>query len=132
MKDLWRIKDVAFSPLEVRTDVQEYILGMFDILKPDAQVPISKIMSTFCYLEIESTNLKNEIEQNYFDPLIFFGESGQLYEVERPQDEVAGDMEIEMSRMLPVFSNMLETVRKLTAITKNILLQMNGLFNAKY
>jgi hypothetical protein len=52
--------------------------------------------------------------------------------VERPQDEVAGDMEIEMSRMLPVFSNMLETVRKLTAITKNILLQMNGLFNAKY
>jgi hypothetical protein len=34
--------------------------------------------------------------------------------------------------MLPVFSNMLETVRKLTAITKNILLQMNGLFNAKY
>ena len=41
-------------------------------------------MSTFCYLEIESINLKNEIEQNYFDPLIFFGESGQLYEVERP------------------------------------------------
>jgi len=89
-------------------------------------------MSTFCYLEIESINLKNEIEQNYFDPLIFFGESGQLYEVERPADEVAGDMESEMARMRPVFSNMLETVRNLPAITKNILLQMNGLFNAKY
>ncbi len=35
MKDLWRIKDVAFAPLEVRVDVQEYILGLFDILKPD-------------------------------------------------------------------------------------------------
>jgi hypothetical protein len=35
MKDLWRIKEVAFVPLEVRVDVQEYILGLFDILKPD-------------------------------------------------------------------------------------------------
>jgi len=35
MKDLWRIKDVAFVPLEVRVDVQEYIVGLFDILKPD-------------------------------------------------------------------------------------------------
>jgi hypothetical protein len=35
MKDLWRIKDVAFVPLEVRVDVQEYIAGLFDILKPD-------------------------------------------------------------------------------------------------
>ena len=132
MKDLWRIKDVAFSPLEVRTDVQEYILGLFDILKPDTQVPISKILSTFCYLEIESINLKNEIEQNFFDTLIYFGESGSLYEDDKPDDEIAGNMEIELSRMLPVFSALLETVRKLTAITKNILLQMNGLFNSKY
>lgn len=132
MKDLWRIKDVAFVPLEVRVDVQEYILGLFDILKPDTQVPISKILSTFCYLEIESINLKNEIEQNFFDPLIYFGESGSLYEDERPEEETAGNMEIEMSRCLPVFSALLETVRKLTAITKNILLQMNGLFNSKY
>lgn len=41
-------------------------------------------------------------------------------------------MEIELSRCLPVFSSLLETVRKLTAITKNILFQMNGLFNSKY
>ena len=62
MKDLWKIKDVAFTPLEVRVDVQEYIAGLFDILKPDKAVPLVKILSTFCYLEIESTNLKNEIE----------------------------------------------------------------------
>lgn len=37
LKDLWRIKDVAFVPLEVRVDVQEYIIGLFDILKPDTQ-----------------------------------------------------------------------------------------------
>jgi hypothetical protein len=72
-------------------------------------------------LEIESTNLKNEIEQNFFDPLIYFGESGSLYEDNRPDDEKAGNMEIEMSRMLPVFQSLLDTVRKLTAITKNIL-----------
>ena len=62
MKDLWRIKDVAFVPLEVRVDVQEYIAGLFDILKPEKDIPLIKVLSTFCYLEIESTNLKNEIE----------------------------------------------------------------------
>lgn len=85
-------------------------------------MPISKILSTFCYLEIESINLKNEIEQNFFDPLIYFGESGSLYQDDRPDEETAGNMEIELSRLLPVVNNLLETVRKLTAITKNILL----------
>lgn len=132
MKDLWRIKDVAFVPLEVRVDVQEYIAGLFDILKPEKDIPLIKVLSTFCYLEIESTNLKNEIEQNFFDPLIYFGESGSLYEDDRPEEEKAGNMEIEMSRMLPIFQSLLDTVRKLTAITKNILFQMNGLFNSKY
>jgi hypothetical protein len=113
-------------------DVQEYMMGMFDILKPDTQMPISKILSTFCYLEIESINLKNEIEKNFFDPLIYFGESGSMYEDERPEEEIAGDWEIELSRCLPIFNQLLETVRKLTAITKNILLQMNGLFNSKF
>jgi hypothetical protein len=36
LKDVWRIKDLAFVPLEVRVDVQEYIPGLFDILKPDS------------------------------------------------------------------------------------------------
>ena len=41
-------------------------------------------------------------------------------------------MEIELSRALPVFNEFLKTVKKLIAITKNILFQMNGLFNSKY
>ena len=34
LKDLWRIRDMAFAPLEVKVDVQEYIPGLFDIIKP--------------------------------------------------------------------------------------------------
>jgi hypothetical protein len=64
--------------------------------------------------------------------LIYFGESGSLYEEEKPAEETAGNMEIELSRCLPVFNEFLDTVRKLIAITKNILLQMNGLFNSKF
>lgn len=33
---------------------------------------------------------------------------------------------------MPVFNDFLNTLRKLIAITKNICLQMNGLFNSKY
>jgi len=32
--DLWKIKDIGFQPLKVHLDVQEYMPGLFDILKP--------------------------------------------------------------------------------------------------
>ena len=50
MRDLWRIKDVGFQPLQVSLDIQEYIPGLFDILKPKENLPVTKIMATFCYL----------------------------------------------------------------------------------
>jgi hypothetical protein len=52
--------------------------------------------------------------------LIYFGESGSLFMEDRPEEEIAGDMEIELSRALPVFNDFLQTVKKLIAITKNI------------
>lgn len=132
MTDIWRIKDLAFQPLEVQLDIQEYVSGLFDILKPNQDIPITKIVSVFCYLQIESINLKHEIESKYFDPLIYFGECGSLFEDERTEDAMAGEMEIEMSRSLPVFGEFFETIRKISALTKNILLQMNGLFDSGY
>lgn len=36
-----------------------------------------------------------------------------------------------MSRMLSVYRDLYETVKKIVALTKNILYQMNGLFNSK-
>ena len=46
---------MAFQPLDVKLDIQEYIPGLFDLLKPQDNLPITKIMSVFCYLQIEST-----------------------------------------------------------------------------
>lgn len=132
MTDIWRIKDLAFQPLQVSLDIQEYISGLFDILKPNQAIPITKIVSVFCYLQIESINLKHEIESKYFDPLIYFGENGSLFEDVRPADQRAGEKEIEMSRSLPVFGEFFDTIRKISALTKNILLQMNGLFDSSY
>ena len=53
---------MAYAPLEVKVDVQEYIPGLFDIIKPTEHTQITKILGTFCFLHIESINLKNEIE----------------------------------------------------------------------
>jgi hypothetical protein len=36
-----------------------------------------------------------------------------------------------MSRMLSIYRDFYETIKKIVALTKNILYQMNGLFNAK-
>lgn len=84
--------------------MQEYVPGLFDLLKPSPRVPISKIMSVFCFLQIETFNLKNQIESRFFDPLILFGESGLVFEqIIEDEDERVGDMELAVSRSLKVF-----------------------------
>ena len=81
-------------------------------------------------MQIETFNLKNEIEQKYYDALIMFGESGLVFE-DVSEDKLAGELEIQMSRMLSVYRDLFETIKKIVALTKNIVYQMNGLFKAK-
>lgn len=128
--DLWQIKDSAFQPLKVSIDIQEYMPGLFDLLKPHKDNELSKVLSVFAFLQVETFNLKNEIEQMYYDPLIMFGESGLVFE-EISDDKVAGELEIQMSRMLAVYRDLFETIKKIVALTKNIIYQMNGVFKAK-
>ena len=71
--------------------MQEYIPGLFDLLQPRKRVPISKIMSVFCLLQIETQNLKHEIESRFFDPLILFGESGLVFEDMSNEAEKVGE-----------------------------------------
>jgi len=98
----------------VSIDVQEYMPGLFDLLKPDANNLLSKVLSVFAFLQVETFNLKNEIEQKYYDALILFGENGSL--------EVSEDsFEIQMSRMLAVYRDMFEILKKTIALTKNII-----------
>jgi hypothetical protein len=78
----------------VKLDLQEYIPGLFDLLKPVPRVPLSKIMSVFCFLQIETHNLKHEIESRFFDPLILFGESGLVFEEMINEETTAGEMEL--------------------------------------
>jgi WASH complex subunit 7, N-terminal len=84
----------------------------------------------FAFLQVETYNLKREIEQKYYDPLIMFGESGLVFE-EVSEDSLAGELEVQMSRMLAVYRDLFETIKKIVALTKNIIYQMNGVFKAK-
>jgi hypothetical protein len=104
--------------------------GLFDMLNPNKDNELSKVMSVFAFLQVETFNLKNEIETKYFDTLILFGESGLVYE-EVSEDKMAGEQEIQMSRMLAVYRDMFDLIKKAVAVTKNIIYQMNGLFRAK-
>jgi len=81
LQDIWKMSGPSFQHIKVKLDMQEYIPGLFDLLHPDPKkCPISKIMSVFCFLQIETHNLKHEIESRFFDPLILFGESGLVFE----------------------------------------------------
>ena len=107
---------------------------MYDILKIDPKskpLPITKILSVFCYLQIETINLTHEIETKYFDPLIYFGENGSNFEDERDEEEQEGEVEIATSRSLPVLNEFYQTLNKVIRLSKNVVLQMNGLFGEK-
>ena len=82
LEDVWKAHGPFFQPLKVKLDLQEYVPGLFDLLRPVPKVPISKVMSVFCFLQIETYNLKHEIESRFYDPLILFGESGLVFEEE--------------------------------------------------
>lgn len=82
---------------------------------------MSKIMSVFCYLQIETINLKHELESKFFDPLILFGENGLAFDEDTTDESKKGEQEIQMSRMLNVYRELYETVKKIVALTKNIL-----------
>ena len=91
LKDVWKADSASFQHIKVKLDLQEYIPGLFDLLRPAPRVPISKIMSVFCFLQIETHNLKHEIESRFFDPLILFGESGLVFDDNQTDEEKAGD-----------------------------------------
>jgi hypothetical protein len=76
--------------------------GLFDLLRPVPKVPISKVMSVFCFLQIETYNLKHEIESRFYDPLILFGESGLVFEEEDAGQN--GEQELQISRTLKVYN----------------------------
>lgn len=48
--DVWKQKNPMFQPVKVRLDLQEYIPGIFDLVRINPKLAISKIMSVFCYL----------------------------------------------------------------------------------
>ena len=50
LMDIWKQPGPCYQPVRVKLDLQEYIPGLFDLLKPVPRVPISKIMSVFCFL----------------------------------------------------------------------------------
>jgi hypothetical protein len=85
-------------------------------------------MSVFCFLQIETYNLKHEIESRFFDPLILFGESGFVFEEAGDDAESAGDHELQISRSLKVFNEFLNVIRRIVDLSKNIVYQMNGLY----
>ena len=87
--DIWKQHGASFNPIKVKLDLQEYIPGLFDLIKLNPKIEISKIMSVFCFLQVETYNLKHEIESKFFDPLILFGESGLVFE-ETEDSDTAG------------------------------------------
>jgi hypothetical protein len=77
-------------------------------------------MSVFCFLQIETNNLKHEIESRFFDPLILFGESGAVFDDIKEDSERFGEKELQISRTLKVYNQFFDVIRRIVDLSKNI------------
>jgi hypothetical protein len=77
-------------------------------------------MSVFCFLQIETNNLKHEIESRFFDPLILFGESGLVFEDVNEESGGIGNQTLQISRTLKVYNQFFDVIRRIVDLSKNI------------
>jgi len=111
----------SFEPIELQT-------GIFDLVKQD-NLFVNKVVQVFSILNCEVHNILtngNIINDNeLFRPLVIYGES--LDDNGDRLDE--GEAEIQISRILPILTDLLEKVQKLLAVSVNVINQIIAIYN---
>lgn len=78
--------------IEITVQTDEYEPGVFDLVDIKEQT-MQKLLSLLSCLSIEVTNVLKGVEIKYYDPLILFGDTGEL----EPDELDEGDIVQEVS-----------------------------------
>mmetsp|Transcript_15148 Transcript_15148/g.15021 ORF Transcript_15148/g.15021 Transcript_15148/m.15021 type:complete len:192 (-) Transcript_15148:2069-2644(-) len=120
--DIWETRNLK-NQILVDINNEEYLPGVFDLINLEEDSILRKILSTFSYLTMEIKSLTRNIGTKFYDPLICWGDNGNL----ENNDENEGDCIIEISRMMNLFKNIYDLVKMLSPLTKNMLYQINAM-----
>lgn len=120
--DIWETRNLK-NQIIVDINNEEYLPGVFDLINLEEDSILRKILSTFSYLTMEIKSLTRNIGTKFYDPLICWGDNGNL----ENNDENEGDCIIEISRMMQLFKNIYDLVKMLSPLTKNMLYQINAM-----
>lgn len=89
---------------------------MFDLIDIKEQ-SMHKLLSLLSTLTIEINNVLKGVEQKYYDPLIMFGDNGDL----DPDEMDEGESVIETSRLMKCFKDIYDLVKYLIQLIKNMI-----------
>lgn len=110
---------LIFEPIETQS-------GVFDIVNSD-NIFLNKVIQVFTILGSEVYNL---IGNNDFDsllPIVLYGENNN------DEDNIEdGEAEVQIARMLPVFTSLFEKIKKLVQLALNLVNQMLALYNKNF
>ena len=126
--DQWGAHKSLYPVMSVSLSTEEQTLGTFDLIS-NTHPFMEKIIATFSYLQHESKNITEALREKFYDPLHFFGENGSLYEEEEELPE--GESEVQLARMFGIFKELYELTKRITILSKNILYQLNAIYQKK-
>jgi hypothetical protein len=89
---------------------------VFDLINIKEE-SMAKLLSLLSILTIEINNVQKGLEVKFYDPLIMFGDNGQL----DPDEIDEGEIVIEVSRLMKCFKDIFELVKYLINLIKNMI-----------
>ena len=89
---------------------------------------MQKLLSLLSTLTIEVNNVTKGVEIKYYDPIIMFGDSGEL----EPDELDEGETVIEVSRLMKCFKDIYDLVKMLSLLIKNMIYQLNAMMKKKH
>jgi len=125
--EIWKIPS-EMDPIKINLDIQEKNIGVFDVINSD-NIHLNKIICVFTILSSEiqniignSSNIASDYETLY--PLVIYGETAD--DSEKIED---GEAENQISRLLPVLTEIIDKITKLLSIAINLINQIIAIYS---
>ena len=129
-KSAWRTYS-DIEPIKLKIESTETLPGICDIIKPKNTNFYHKVLTAFGSIILEVDNLLPNIGTTNYESL--YGLSVYGEEIDTGEEEKGNlDEEIQISRMLPYFNEILDKIYKLMSAAINLLNQLVALYGETY
>ena len=119
----WSSTNAFAQPIEVIPYDEDELVGVFNLVNSDNTF-MNKVIATFAILEAETDNVLRNTTERLLFPILTYGEN-----LDDSEQIETGEAEIQIARMLPVLTEIMEVTVLLFSLAINLINQMLSLYN---